>query len=91
MALIKVGALWLHEGKKGKFMAGEIEVGGRVYSVLVFKNDKQKDGQPDYSINVPDDRDGGIHGQEPKRNYQERSDPQDREPTEPSDDIPWGA
>ena len=80
MALVKVGALFLHEGKNGKYMSGDIEVSGRVYTVMVFKNSyKEKDTHPDYLINIPDDRDGGLSGQTPERNYR------DEEPDSSSD------
>lgn len=51
----KVGALWLKEGEKGKFMAGELDLGvlGKV-SLMVFKNNKkEKAEQPDYLIYLP--------------------------------------
>ena len=90
MALIKIGALWLKNGKSGKFMSGEVEIDGRKYQILVFKNNyKDSDNKPDYIIHLPDDIDGGVHGKEPERNYRERPDPQDQEPDEPSDDIPF--
>jgi len=60
MGLKKVGALWLKEGAKGKYMSGEIEVGDQKISVLVFRNDK--DGQekrPDYRVFVPEDDEEG--------------------------------
>ena len=46
-----IGALWLKEGKNGKFMSGEIEIDGEKTSILVFKNTyKEKPNQPDYKI-----------------------------------------
>ena len=79
MALIKIGALWLKNGKSGKFMSGEVEIDGRKYQILVFKNNyKDSDNKPDYIIHLPDDIDGGVHGKEPERNYQK----------EDKDDIP---
>lgn len=44
----KIGALWLKEGKQGKFMSGII--GGR--NVLIFKNTRKKEGDkyPDYEV-----------------------------------------
>ena len=52
MALNKVGALWLKDGKKGKFMAGNITIGDQEISIMVFKNDKgDNPKRPDYTIN----------------------------------------
>ncbi len=52
MALERIGALWLKERKDGsKFMAGEIEVNGKKFSIMVFKNNRKKeDKHPDYNI-----------------------------------------
>ncbi len=57
MGLDKVGALWLKDGKKGKFMSGEIEVGGAKVRVLVFKNTYHESGdkKPDYEVFVSDE------------------------------------
>lgn len=61
MALQKVGALWLREGQKGKFMAGEIEIGDKKISVMVFKNDKgDNPKRPDYTINQVTDEDSEV-------------------------------
>ncbi len=59
MALNKIGALWLRDGKKGKFMAGVLEIEEQEYSVMVFKNNKDGvEKRPDYTINlVVDDED----------------------------------
>lgn len=59
MALRKVGALWLKEGKKGRFMSGVFEPEGREgpkFRILIFKNEK-KDGpkDPDYTIHQSQD------------------------------------
>jgi len=61
MALKSIGALWLKEGKSGKFMAGNIEVNGEEIGVMVFKNDKgDNPKRPDYRIMVivEEDEDG---------------------------------
>ena len=56
MGLKKVGALWVKEGAKGKYMSGEIEVGSEKISVLVFRNDKDgKENRPDYRVFIPED------------------------------------
>ena len=83
MALINVGALWIREGKSGKFMGGNIEIDEREYSIMIFKNNrKENEDQPDYRIVMPDDVDNGVHGKEPQRNYQREEEPDD-------DDIPF--
>lgn len=47
-----IGALWLKQGRKGKFMSGEIEIAGTKYPVVIFKNDLKQPGEktPDYRI-----------------------------------------
>lgn len=61
MALEKVGALWLKDGKKGKFMSGEITFADEPVRVLVFKNTHHKEGdrKPDYEVfvTVDDEKD----------------------------------
>ena len=58
MGFQKIGALWLKQGKKGKFMSGEIEIDGVTHKLTVFKNDyKKEDKHPDYIINKVDDDD----------------------------------
>lgn len=53
MAFKKIGALWLKEGPKGKFMSGEIEIGGQTHRIMVFKNNyKDAPNKPDYTINT---------------------------------------
>lgn len=47
----ELGALWLKEGKSGKYMSGRIEVNGEKINIVVFKNTyKEKENQPDYKI-----------------------------------------
>lgn len=55
MGLTKIGALWVKDGKKGKFMSGQVEIEGVKYAILVFKNTKTSDKQPDYNINLRTD------------------------------------
>ena len=74
----KIGALWLKDGKKGKFMSGQIELDGKKISVLVFKNNKTKPTHPDYQIVLAEDR-----GQRPQQ-YQ--SGP---EPFEDDSEVPF--
>lgn len=55
MAFTKIGALWLKDGAKGKYMAGEIErQSGEKIRVMVFKNTFKTEGdtKPDYTINM---------------------------------------
>jgi hypothetical protein len=50
----KIGALWIKEGKNGKFMSGII--GGK--SVLIFKNSRKNNPKhPDYEVFKGQDRD----------------------------------
>ena len=60
MGLKRVGAMWLKDGKKGKFMSGVLEHNGEKINFMVFKNSfKEKDGPkaPDYTINISEDDD----------------------------------
>lgn len=51
MGFEKCGALWLKDGKNGKFMAGEIQVNQQSIPVFIFKNDKgDNPKRPDYTI-----------------------------------------
>jgi uncharacterized protein (DUF736 family) len=51
MANKSIGALWLKKAKSGLvFMSGEITIEETKHQIVVFKNDKQKDNQPDYRI-----------------------------------------
>jgi uncharacterized protein (DUF736 family) len=46
-----IGALWLKEGRKGKYMSGVVTVNGVEQRIVVFKNHyKQEDKHPDYRI-----------------------------------------
>ena len=79
MALRRAGALWLNEGKKGRFMSGEFQPDGRngqKWHVMVFKNTKKdKPNDPDYTIHLPE-------GDEPPRKEQSghRSDDESQPP-----------
>lgn len=46
-----IGALWEKEGKAGKYMSGQIEIGGNKINIVVFKNtNKKKENHPDWNI-----------------------------------------
>jgi hypothetical protein len=62
--LKKIGALWIGNGKNGKFMSGRIELSeDEELRVLVFKNGfKEKPSQPDYVIYEPKDEDNRASG-----------------------------
>ncbi|MBL7045375.1 MAG: hypothetical protein ISR98_02135 [Parcubacteria group bacterium] len=46
-----IGALWLKEAKSGMvYMSGVIEIDKQKTQIVVFKNDKEQDNQPDYRI-----------------------------------------
>ena len=47
----KIGALWFKTAKDGsRFMSGELEIDNRKIQIVVFKNTKQTEKQPDYRI-----------------------------------------
>lgn len=52
MQLNRVGALWVHVGRNGKFMSGIIELAeGQQIRLMVFKNGfKEQAKHPDYVI-----------------------------------------
>ena len=54
--LNRIGALWLGEGRNGKFMSGRIELTeGQEVRILVFKNGyKEENKHPDYIIYEPE-------------------------------------
>lgn len=55
--LKKIGALWIREGKAGKFFTGEIEINGMKIPLLIFNNRyKEQEKQPDYQIFLGDDK-----------------------------------
>lgn len=59
MGLKKIGGLWQRASKQNKqYLAGSIDLGALGESkIMVFKNEKKKDKQPDYTISLvtPDD------------------------------------
>jgi hypothetical protein len=59
-----IGALWIKDGKNGKFMSGKIKVGDQEVPVVVFRNTYKEEGsnKPDYKVYRQQPRDG-----EPKR------------------------
>jgi uncharacterized protein (DUF736 family) len=51
MAQDSIGALWVKEGKSGKYMSGVIDIDGVKVNIVVFKNSyKREDKHPDYRI-----------------------------------------
>lgn len=77
MAFRKIGALWLKENDKGKFMSGRIDEDiPKGAKLMVFKNTyKREEKHPDYTINVADD--------DPAQQNQTPAPP-------PAADIPFG-
>ncbi len=56
--LNRIGALWLGEGRNGKFMSGRIELEeGKEVRILVFRNNyKEESKHPDYIIYEPENK-----------------------------------
>ncbi len=47
----KIGALWLQTTRDGKkYMKGVLETNKGKFNIIVFKNYKELDKQPDYNI-----------------------------------------
>jgi len=47
----QIGAMWIKEGQRGKYMSGVIEINGEKINIVVFKNGyKKEDKHPDYRI-----------------------------------------
>ena len=80
--LEKVGALWLKDGRNGKFMSGEVN--GR--SVVIFKNSfKDADKHPDYIV-----YDGGRDAKPAtKSKGKDNRSRAANDDTPPPDDIPF--
>lgn len=52
-----IGALWVNEGKSQKYLAGQIEVDGKLTKIVVFKNSFKKDEKhPDYRIYLKNEK-----------------------------------
>jgi len=46
-----IGALWVKDGKTGKFLSGVITIGETAHQIVIFKNGfKEKPNQPDWRI-----------------------------------------
>lgn len=55
-----IGALWIKQGKNGEFWKGNIEIEKEngekeKVNVMVFRNKKNKETQPDFKICKPDE------------------------------------
>lgn len=47
----KIGALWIKRSQEGTtYFSGEIEFDGVKKRIVIFKNEKKSDKQPDYRI-----------------------------------------
>lgn len=52
-----IGALWVNEGKSQKYLAGQIEIDGKLTKIVVFKNTFKKDEKhPDYRIYLKNEK-----------------------------------
>ena len=67
-----IGALWVKEGKKGKFFSGNVEIDGQKVDIVIFKNTYKEEGsrQPDYKILKSQPRQG-VSEQKVKEVFQD--------------------
>lgn len=64
-----IGALWIKEGRNGKYMSGVVEIDGVKANVVVFKNNyKTEDRHPDYRILKSKPREAGPTAPAPSDN-----------------------
>ncbi len=57
MANNSIGAIWVKEGKKGKYLSGVIEINVKTVKFTGFKNSyKTEDKHPDYKLFPPMER-----------------------------------
>ena len=56
----ELGALWVKDGKNGKFFSGNVEIDGKKTDIVVFKNTYKEEGsrQPDLKILKSTPREG---------------------------------
>lgn len=47
-----IGALWIQEGKNGKYLSGKITINDVTTAIVMFKNDRKEGRQPDYRIYI---------------------------------------
>ena len=53
MNFIKAGALWMKDGKSGKYLSGTVEINGVKHKVFIQKNNYKKEArQPDYVVSL---------------------------------------
>lgn len=59
IALKKVGVLWKKDSKNNQeYLSGQLDLGAMGEAkIMVFKNNKKEDKQPDYSISLATDDD----------------------------------
>jgi hypothetical protein len=74
--LNRVGALWLSEGRNGKFFSGRIELSeGQEVRILVFKNNyKEERKHPDYIIYEPETKEEETNRSKAKKDWGGTSD-----------------
>jgi hypothetical protein len=48
----ELGALWIKEGQKGKFMSGKLKIDGKDIPIVIFRNTYKEpgDNKPDYKV-----------------------------------------
>src|SRR5215471_5266161 len=69
--LLKIGALWIGEGRNGKFMSGRLDINGEEIRILVFKNSyKEERKHPDYVVYEPSDANDDSRRENAARGFQ---------------------
>ena len=71
MAFKEIGALWLKDGKKGKYMSGKMEIDGKDIVIFIHKNTKAKDTHPDYKVSRTIDDDEPSQESLPKTDVED--------------------
>ena len=52
--LTDVGAFWKKEKNGKQFLSGKVKIGSAEFTAFIFKNEKTKPNQPDYTLTLSD-------------------------------------